>query len=324
MLQEEESARKAAEEEARLAVEREQRKADRAARRAEAKRQGLLLTGKAKRDAERLAVQREQLLRNAGVDISGASPSAALVCMAAYAMLPVRQCVAVSALVHETCQGSDCPQCLQGAPAHAAGDVAGKAGPKKVVYGKKKNARKEAAPTDAASRAAEEEADALAERQATEEAANQAQASLLLHVPCLQPCQRGTAVAFAEDAVCSSSLVTPKLQTNIRVSLVQSDAQKAAEAERAQQVEAPPSADESTMEESEEDIDWENMDLDAVKLPGTKKEELPATEAVKRPPADEIRVGLCWCKQSWQHWTSASGVCISMPAVRAGSDQYLG
>ena len=84
MLQEEESARKAAEEEARLAVEREQRKADRAARRAEAKRQGLLLTGKAKRDAERLAVQREQLLRNAGVDISGASPSAALHCIAAF------------------------------------------------------------------------------------------------------------------------------------------------------------------------------------------------------------------------------------------------
>ena len=82
--QEEESARKAAEEEARLAAGMEQRKADRAARRAEARRQGLLLTGKAKRDAERLAVQREQLLRNSGVDISGASPSAALDCMTSF------------------------------------------------------------------------------------------------------------------------------------------------------------------------------------------------------------------------------------------------
>lgn len=217
--------------------------------------------------------------------------------------------------------GSNCPQGLQVAPAHAAGDVAGKAGPKKVVYGKKKNARKEAAPTDAASRAAEEEADALAEREAAEEAANQAQASLLLHAPCPQRCQRGTAVAFAEDAICSSSLVTPKLQTNIRWFLVQSDAQKAAEAERAQQVEAPSTAAETTPEESEGDIDWENMDLDAVKLPGTKKEEPPATEAVKRPPAEDIRVGLRLCNQQWQHWISASGVCISTPAVCAVSNQ---
>ena len=130
-------------------------------------------------------------------------------------------------------------------------------------------------------------------------------------------------MAFAEDAVCSSSLVTPKLQTNIRVFLVQSNAQKAAEAERAQRVEAPSTAAETTLEESEEDIDWENMDLDAVKLPGTKKEELPATESVKRPPAEEIRVRLRLCKQSWHHWESASGVCVSTPAVCAGSDQYL-
>ena len=194
---------------------------------------------------------------------------------------------------------SDCPQCLQGVSAHTAGDVAGKAAPKKIVYGKKKNARKEAAPTDAASRAAEEEADALAEREAAEEAANQAQASLLLHAPNPQTCQRGSAVAFAEDAVCSSSLVAPKLQINIRVFLVQSDAQKAAEAERAQWVEAPSTAAETTPEESEEDIDWETMDLDAVRLPGTKKEEPPATEAVKRAPAEDIRVGLRWCKESW-------------------------
>ena len=91
--------------------------------------------------------------------------------------------------------------------------------------------------------------------------------------------------------------MTPKLQTNIRLSLVQSDAQKAAEAERAQQVETPSTAAETTPEESEEDIDWENMDLDAVKLPGTKKEEPPVTEAVKRPPAEDIRVGLRLCNQ---------------------------
>lgn len=72
-VQEEEAARIAEEEEARMAVEKEQRKAERAARRAEAKRQGLLLTGKAKKEAERLAALREQLLRNSGVDVGGAS-----------------------------------------------------------------------------------------------------------------------------------------------------------------------------------------------------------------------------------------------------------
>ena len=71
-VQEEEAARKAEEEEAQLAAEREQRKADRAARRAEAKRQGLLLTGKAKKEAERLAALREQLLAKAGVEIASA------------------------------------------------------------------------------------------------------------------------------------------------------------------------------------------------------------------------------------------------------------
>ena len=73
---------------------------------------------------------------------------------------------------------------------------------------------------------------------------------------------------------------------------MQSNAQKAAEAEGTQQVEAAPAAAETKLEESEEDMDWEDMDLDAVKLPGTKKEELPATEAVKRPPAAGDWVGL--------------------------------
>ena len=44
--QEEEEARRAAEEEARRAEDAERRKAERLARRAEAKRQGLILTGK--------------------------------------------------------------------------------------------------------------------------------------------------------------------------------------------------------------------------------------------------------------------------------------
>ena len=79
-MQEEEAARIAEEEEARLAEEKEQRKAERAARRAEAKRQGLLLTGKAKKEAERLAALREQLLRNSGVDVGGASPREASLC----------------------------------------------------------------------------------------------------------------------------------------------------------------------------------------------------------------------------------------------------
>ena len=86
--------------------------------------------------------------------------------------------------------------------------------------------------------------------------------------------------------------MTLKLQSNIRVFLLQRNAQEAAQVERAQQVEAAPAPAESTAEESEEDMDWEDMDLDAVKLPGTQKEELPATEAVKRPPAQGDRVGL--------------------------------
>ncbi len=36
-------------------------------------------------------------------------------------------------------------------------------------------------------------------------------------------------------------------------------------------------------------MNWEDMDLDAVKLPGTKMEEPPASEAAKRP-AEEDKV----------------------------------
>jgi 5'-3' exonuclease len=71
-LQEEETARLAAEEEARKKEEAERRKAEKLARRTEMKRQGLLLTGKAKREAERLAAIREQLLKSAEVNAEGA------------------------------------------------------------------------------------------------------------------------------------------------------------------------------------------------------------------------------------------------------------
>lgn len=60
--QEEEALRQAEEEERRRLEETEQRKAERKERRAEMKRQGLILTGKAKKEAERLAAFREQLM----------------------------------------------------------------------------------------------------------------------------------------------------------------------------------------------------------------------------------------------------------------------
>ena len=67
MLQEEEAERKAAEEEARKQAEAERRKVDRAERRAQLKKEGKLLTGKAKKEAERLAAVREQFLKQAGL-----------------------------------------------------------------------------------------------------------------------------------------------------------------------------------------------------------------------------------------------------------------
>lgn len=68
MLQEEEAERKAAEEEARKQAEAERRKVERAERRAQLKKEGKLLTGKAKKEAERLAAVREQFLKQAGLD----------------------------------------------------------------------------------------------------------------------------------------------------------------------------------------------------------------------------------------------------------------
>ena len=40
-------------------------------------------------------------------------------------------------------------------------------------------------------------------------------------------------------------------------------------------------------EDSDGDMNWEDMDLDAVKLPGAKKEELAAPEPPKRPAKDD-------------------------------------
>ena len=68
MPQEEEAERKAVEEEARKQAEAERRKVERAERRAQLKKEGKLLTGKAKKGAERLAAVREQFLKQAGLD----------------------------------------------------------------------------------------------------------------------------------------------------------------------------------------------------------------------------------------------------------------
>lgn len=67
---------------------------------------------------------------------------------------------------------------------HAAEDAAEKPAPKKVVYGKKKPAKKEAVPGDAADKVSEEEQAALAERQAAEEAAKRAQVIMLVSHRC--------------------------------------------------------------------------------------------------------------------------------------------
>ncbi len=73
-MQEEEAARLAEEEDARKKEEAERRKVEKAARRAELKKAGLLLTGKAKKEAERLAAMREQLLKSAGLESAGEFP----------------------------------------------------------------------------------------------------------------------------------------------------------------------------------------------------------------------------------------------------------
>lgn len=63
-MQEEEAALRAEEEAKRREEEKKRRKEDKAKERAELKRKGLLLTGKEKAEAERLAAIREQLLKD--------------------------------------------------------------------------------------------------------------------------------------------------------------------------------------------------------------------------------------------------------------------
>lgn len=76
------------------------------------------------------------------------------------------------------------------------------------------------------------------------------------------------------------------------------EAQKAEEAERLQQEEAAAAAAaEAESEDSNEDLGWEDMDLDAVQLPGARKEEPPTPEPVKRPAKeDEACTYLALCR----------------------------
>ncbi len=70
-VQEEEAARAAEEAEKIKAEEAEKRRQERLERRAELKKKGLLLTGKQKVEAQRLAAMREQLMAQAGLDPEG-------------------------------------------------------------------------------------------------------------------------------------------------------------------------------------------------------------------------------------------------------------
>ena len=68
MSQEEQEEARREEEERKKKEDTERRKAERLERRAQLKREGKLLTGKAKKEAERLAAVREQFLKQAGVE----------------------------------------------------------------------------------------------------------------------------------------------------------------------------------------------------------------------------------------------------------------
>ena len=72
--QEEEEERQREENERLKKENEERRKAERLERRAQLKREGKLLTGKAKKEAERLAAVREQFLKQAGVDAPAGKP----------------------------------------------------------------------------------------------------------------------------------------------------------------------------------------------------------------------------------------------------------
>ncbi|KFM24316.1 Eukaryotic translation initiation factor 5B [Auxenochlorella protothecoides] len=73
-LREEEEERAAEEAERQKAEAAERRKAEKLARREQLKKEGKLLTGKAKAEAERLARVREQFLKQAGIDVDAGAP----------------------------------------------------------------------------------------------------------------------------------------------------------------------------------------------------------------------------------------------------------
>ena len=75
MVQEEEEERQREEQERQKKEDSERRKAERLERRAQLKREGKLLTGKAKKEAERLAAVREQFLKQSGMDAPGGNAS---------------------------------------------------------------------------------------------------------------------------------------------------------------------------------------------------------------------------------------------------------
>ncbi len=74
--QEEEEERQREEDERQKKEDTERRKAERLERRAQLKREGKLLTGKAKKEAERLAAVREQFLKQSGME----TPAGVLPC----------------------------------------------------------------------------------------------------------------------------------------------------------------------------------------------------------------------------------------------------
>ena len=73
-VQEEEEERQREEDERQKKEDTERRKAERLERRAQLKREGKLLTGKAKKEAERLAAVREQFLKQSGMEAPAGAP----------------------------------------------------------------------------------------------------------------------------------------------------------------------------------------------------------------------------------------------------------
>ena len=88
LLQEEEAALRAEEEAKQREEDKKRRKEEKAKERAELKRKGLLLTGKEKAEAERLAAIREQMLKdNPDIELPAGTPPAISICAPMYAAL---------------------------------------------------------------------------------------------------------------------------------------------------------------------------------------------------------------------------------------------